>query len=127
MFGVNAANVVIAKIAKSAAIQAEIKLVQMALTKGTIYPIVKKIAKLIGVKMTKQIFAKSVGKLIPVVGAVVSGGVTFVGFKPMAKRLQKYLITLPMSSVDFYEKTHDNSDEIIEVDFSDIIVEDSIV
>lgn len=42
MFGVNAANVVIGKIAKSAALRAEKVLVQKALTKGTIYPSVKK-------------------------------------------------------------------------------------
>lgn len=126
MFGVNAANAAIAKIANAVAMKAEKTLVQKALTKGTIYPIVKQVAKLIGVKMTKQIFAKGVGKIIPVVGAVVSGGITFIGFGPMAKRLQKYLITLPMASVDFYKKSHvsDNSNEIIDIDFSDIVVED---
>ena len=122
MFGVNAASAAITKIANTAAIQAEKSLVQKALTKGTIYPIVKKIANIIGVKMTKSIFAKGVGKIIPVVGAVVSGGITFIGFRPMAKRLQKYLITLPTASVDFYKKSHDNdNDDVIDIDFSDII------
>ncbi len=122
MFGVNAANTVITKIANSAAIKAEKTLVQKALTQGAIYPIVKKIAKLIGVRMTKQIFAKSVGKIIPIAGAIVSGGITFIGFRPMAKRLQQYLATLPMASVDFYKKSHDK--DIIDIDFSEIIVED---
>ncbi|MCL2109480.1 MAG: hypothetical protein FWH20_09085 [Oscillospiraceae bacterium] len=124
MFGVSAANAAIAKIAKSIAIQAEKTLVRQALTKGTIYPIVKKIAQSIGVKMTKQIFAKGVGKIIPVVGAVVSGGVTFATFKPMSKRLQNYLSTLPTASVEHYKKQHNSFDDIIDVDFSDIIVED---
>jgi len=124
MFGVNAANAAIAKIATATASKAEKALVQKALTKGTIYPIIKKVAKLIGVKMTKQIFAKGVGKIIPVVGAVISGGITFIGFKPMANRLQKYLITLPMANVDFYKKSRDSDEAILDIDFSDIIVED---
>jgi hypothetical protein len=124
MFGVNAANAAIAKIANSAAIKAEKTLVQKALTKGTIYPIVQKVAKLIGVKMTKQIFAKGVGKIIPVVGAVFSGGITYIGFRPMAKRLQKYLITLPIASSEFYRQSSDSNENIIDIDFSDIIVED---
>lgn len=123
MFGVNAANAAISKIAAAAAIRAEKTLVQKALTKGTIYPIVKKVATLVGVKMTKQIFAKGVGKIIPVVGAVISGGVTFVGFRPMANRLQKHLVTLPMARVDFYKESHPNDDEIIDIDFSYIDVE----
>ncbi|MDR3295470.1 MAG: hypothetical protein LBT26_06545 [Clostridiales Family XIII bacterium] len=124
MFGVNAANAAIARIADAAAIKMEKALVQKALMKGAIYPAVKQVAKLIGVEMTKQIFAKGVGKTIPVVGAVVSGGITFLGFRPMAKRLQKHLIALPMASVDFYRKSYDNDEAVIDIDFSDIIVED---
>ncbi|MCL2048028.1 MAG: hypothetical protein FWG87_04805 [Defluviitaleaceae bacterium] len=124
MFGVNAANATIAKIAESIAIQAEKTLVRKALTQGTIYPIVKKIAKAIGIRMTKEIFAKSVGKIIPVVGAVVSGGITFVTFKPMSRRLQSYLATLPMASVELYKKSRNNAEDVIDIDFSGIVVED---
>ncbi|MDR0325931.1 MAG: hypothetical protein LBI19_07570 [Oscillospiraceae bacterium] len=126
MFGVGAANAAITKIANAAAIQTEKTLLRAALTKGTIYPIVNKIAKVLGFKMTKGIFAKGVGKAIPVVGAVISGGVTYIGFRPMAKRLQNYLIDLPLASVDFYKESSINNigDEIISVDFSDIVVED---
>lgn len=55
------------------------------------YPIVKKIASTIGVKMTKEVFAKSVSKIVPVLGGVASGGLTYVTYRPMASRLQKYL------------------------------------
>lgn len=119
MFGVNAANAAIGKIAQSAAIKAEKTLAQKALTKGTIYPIVKKVSQAIGVKMTKDIFAKGVGKAIPIIGAAVSGGLTFATFTPMTKKLQKYLVTLPMADVNFYKQSHEN-DDIIDIDFSDI-------
>jgi len=123
MFGVNAANIALSRVATLAALNVPKKLVQQALTKGTIYPIVKKIATAIGVKMTKQIFAKGVGKIIPVIGAVASGGITYALFKPMSLRLKRYLASLPTASVDFYKKSHDDTD-VIEVDYSDISVED---
>lgn len=73
MFGVNAANAALGKIAQAMAARAEKTLLRAALTHGTIYPIVKRIARSIGFGMTIPIFAKGVGKLIPVVGAVASG------------------------------------------------------
>ncbi len=120
MFGVRSANVAIAKIAKVAAVQAEKQLVKAALTKGTIYPIVKKIAISIGFKMNKEIFAKSVGKMIPVAGAVLSGVVTFVGFKPMTTRLHNYLIELPIADTEFYKNNNDEIVDVDDIDFSDI-------
>ena len=125
MFGVNAANVALSRVAALAALNVPKKLVQQALTKGTIYPIVKKIATAIGVKMTKQIFAKGVGKIIPIIGAVASGGITYALFKPMSLRLKKYLASLPTASIDFY-KDLNNGSNIIEIDFSDISVEENI-
>ena len=125
MFGVNAANVAITKIANNVAIRAINVLPRMALTKGAIYPIVKQIARMLGVRMTKVIFAKGVGKAVPIIGGVASGGITFVFFRPMAKRLQKYLATLPLADVEFYKKTHEDSVvDIDEIDFSDIVVTD---
>jgi hypothetical protein len=123
MFGVSAANAALSKVAALAALNVPKKLMQQALTKGTIYPIVKKIASAVGIKMTKAVFTKGVGKIIPVVGAVASGGITYALFKPMSLRLKKYLATLPTASVDFYKKPH-SDDEIIDVDFSDISFDD---
>ena len=48
-------------------------------------------AKWIGIKITKDSFAKNVGKLVPIVGAPISGGMTYWTFKPMARRLKKHL------------------------------------
>lgn len=97
MFGVNAASGVLRKVASLAAKNAEKKIAQKALTKGTIYPIVKKTASIIGAKMTKEIFAKGVAKLIPIVAALTSGGITYFSYKPCAKRLKEYLRTLPLA------------------------------
>lgn len=69
----------------------EKKLLQKALTKGTFYPIVKKISRWFGVYMTKQVFAGFFKKAIPVVGGVVGGGITYLSFKPCCDNLKKSL------------------------------------
>ncbi|MGW2641557.1 hypothetical protein [Streptomyces sp. NPDC001348] len=91
MFGAQSANAAVGKVAGIMAEQVAKKLPQKALTQGVVYPIVKKVAAYIGADMTKQTFAKSVSKAIPVVGAAVSGGLTFATYRPMAKRLKKHL------------------------------------
>ncbi|MFR9798695.1 hypothetical protein ACL02U_22785 [Streptomyces sp. MS06] len=91
MFGTQTANAAVGKVAEMMAKQVAKKLPQKALTKGVIYPVVKKVAAYVGAEMTKQTFAKSVSKAIPVVGAAVSGTLTFATYRPMAKRLKKHL------------------------------------
>lgn len=97
MFGVNAAQAGVAQVSALIAKQMAKKLPQQALTKGTIYPIVKKVATVLGVQMTKQIFAKSAAKIVPLVGAAVSGSLTFATFLPMSKRLRRHLASLPLT------------------------------
>ncbi|MET7429991.1 MULTISPECIES: hypothetical protein [Streptomyces] len=97
MFGTQSANAAVGKVAGMMSKQVAKKLPQEALTKGVVYPIVKKVAAYIGVKMTKESFAKAVSKAIPLVGAAVSGGLTFATYLPMAKRLKKHLSGLPLA------------------------------
>jgi len=121
MFGVNAANAVVKKLADSAARHAEKTLARKALTKGAVYPIVKKVATMIGVKMNKEIFAKSVGKIVPGLGGLVSGTITYATFKPLAVRLKEYLQTLPIADTEFYKQ---GNNDVIDIDFTDIDVSD---
>lgn len=102
MFGVNGAATTITKLSASAAQRASKTIASKALTKGTIYPIVKKIAQVLGVKMTKDTFAKGVSKVIPVIGGVTSGGLTYVTYKPMANKLKKHLETLKWCDASYY-------------------------
>ena len=63
------------------------RLPNLALTKTFYYPIIKSIVKYFGVKLTKESFAKAIGKVIPVIGGVVSAGITFISMRPMGFRL----------------------------------------
>ena len=88
MFGANEATDAIAKISQSAAAAAAKKIPQKALTKGVVYPVVKKVAGYLGVKMTKDVFAKGVSKAIPIIGAIISGGITLATYTPMCMKLK---------------------------------------
>ena len=102
MFGVNGATSAITKIAETAAQKTAKTLAQKALTKGMIYPVVKKVATALGVKMTKDVFAKGVSKVIPIFGGIASGTITYVTYKPMAKKLRDHLSGLRLADAEFY-------------------------
>ena len=91
MMGAAAANNVIKNLSKAFAEQVVKRLPQQALTKTVYYPIIKQVAKWIGINLTKGSFAKGVGKAIPILGGVISGALTYASFRPSAKRLQKKL------------------------------------
>ena len=50
-----------------------------------------KIAQWIGINMTKESFAKGVGKVLPLVGAPISATITYYTFRLMARRLKTHL------------------------------------
>lgn len=91
MYGVEGSVASIKVLSNALGKGVEKKLLQKALTKGTFYPIVKKISRWFGVYMTKQVFAGFFKKAIPVVGGVVGGGITYLSFKPCCDNLKKSL------------------------------------
>ena len=109
MFGVNSANTAIKVLSETLTSRVSKTLAQKALTKTTLYPIVKKISTAVGIKMTKDVFAKGVTKVIPILGGVVSGGITYVTFKPGCIKLQNSFSELDLSDTEFYK-------DIIDVD-----------
>lgn len=91
MFGAQAANKALGEVAKRLAVEVAKRLPQKALTKTFLYPIVKQVAKWLGVKLTKDTFGKTFSKIIPFVGGILSGGITIATFRPMANRLREEL------------------------------------
>lgn len=91
MYGVEGSVASIKVLSNALGKGVEKKLLQKALTKGTFYPVVKKISRWFSVCMTKQVFAGFFRKAIPVVGGVVGGGITYLSFKPCCDNLKKSL------------------------------------
>ncbi len=106
MYGAAGANNAIKVMAKALASGVEKKLISAALTKGTIYPIVKNVMKWFSVNLTKKIFAEAFKKAIPVVGGVIGGGITFVTFKACCDKLKASLQDTLLSNPN-----HNISDE----------------
>ena len=77
---------------------------QKALAKTLWYPILEKVLKIFGVNLTKGGFAKGMGKFIPILGGVVSGGLTYTTMKPMGKSLQRELSKLVNYSEAQYQR-----------------------
>ena len=105
MNGVASANNFIKGMSKALATGVERKLINTALTKGAVYPIVKSVAKWFGVKMTKEVFAGFFKKSIPVVGGVVGGGLTYATFKPCCCRLKDTLKDTMLSNPEKHQES----------------------
>ncbi len=114
MFGVQGAATYLNKLADTLAKHMSKKLAAKALTKGTIYPLVKQFATKIGVHMNKQFFADTVTSAIPLIGSVASGGLTWIMFKPCCIKLQKNLMTYNLCDPDYYRVVVDVEGEVIE-------------
>ena len=91
MFGASAATKALGELAEKVAEQVLIRLPKEALTKWGVYLLAKEVAKWIGIKLTKESFAKAVSRVVPVIGGFVAGGITWVSFATMSKRLQSHL------------------------------------
>jgi hypothetical protein len=125
MFGVGGTASALKVLSSKIAQQVLKKLPQKALMKTIYYPIIKKVAATIGIKVTKKTFAQGVSKVIPLLGGVISGGLTYASMKPMGSRLRTTLY----ESVNNYSKDDLNRDlqnmkrempDFIDAEFTDV-------
>lgn len=91
MFDIEGASEGVRLLSADLAKQTLKKLPQKALSRTLWYPIVKQVGKAIAIKITKDTATKGISKAIPVIGGLVSGGITFAAMKPMGKRLAEIL------------------------------------
>lgn len=104
MLGVGGAAQSLTAFARSVAMPAfQKQLTKQALTKTSWYPVMKHCLRYIGINLTKKSFAQGVSKVIPVIGGVVSGGMTFVSLQSQSTRLKGHLRELPPPGVDAEE------------------------
>lgn len=91
MMGAPVAEKGIAELSKAVGENAVTRLPRVALTKGALFPIVSQVAKMIGTRLSKESFAKGVGRFIPLAGGLFSGGLTLYSFRKGANRLRRQL------------------------------------
>lgn len=124
MFGVGGSASLVNFISSGLAKQILKKLPQQALTKTIYYPIIKRIAGYVGIKLTKDTFAKGISKVIPVLGGAVSGSITYGTMYPMGKKfriaLAKSLTYTKEDIISEYSNLKNEFPEIIDIDFEEI-------
>ena len=119
MLGVNSAGALLRSGGVSVAKHVMKTVPQKALAKTLWYPILEKILKIFGVTLTRRGLAKGMGKAIPILGGVISGGLTYATMKPMGERLQRELSKLVNYSEAQYQRdveTIQKEAEIIEAE-----------
>ncbi|MCF0259353.1 MAG: EcsC family protein [Erysipelotrichaceae bacterium] len=109
MLGVETSNAGVKILAHAASERVTRVVAEKAVAKASLYPIVERVAASIGVKLTKSVFAKGVGKAVPVLGGVINGGLTFFTFKPNCKKLQKSFTHLDLSDPEYYKEQRMNA------------------
>lgn len=127
MLGASGASQTVRVMSSALAKQAMKKLPQKALTQTFYYPIIKSIAQAFGTKMTKEVFAKGISKAVPIIGGVVSGGITLATMMPMGSRLIKTLeeAHFTYTEDDFQKDWTDitaecEKEDVIEVDYEEV-------
>lgn len=103
MFGVQGAGEGVEKIAAQMAAVAAKRIPQKTVAELRLYRIiVKPVARRLGLQMNKEVFGKGVGKVIPVIGAVISGGITCAMYVPMCHKLKEHLSKLEFASPESF-------------------------
>ena len=101
------------------------------LTKTLWYPILKTILQNLGVKITKKSIGNFVSKAVPIVGGVVSGGVSYVIYKSMAKNLAGRLSALskmtPEEILDYFDKSNNAIHEVDVIDAEVVVLDEEVI
>lgn len=108
MYGVAGANKALLTVARALGAGLSKKFMQTAVTKGTIYPVLRAILKCFNVKLTKQLASKAINHSLPVIGGVIGGGITFFSFKSCGEKLKKTLRDTYLSNPDYQPPFEDN-------------------
>lgn len=131
MFGAGGAASLISSVSRKSSQIIAKRVATKPLTKTVWYPVFKKVATNIGQKITKKTVEKTITKALPVVGGVISSGITYITFKPMGKKLIQALVDNlnddtkiePELNPEFAKKikhAEEINDDFIEADFTEL-------
>jgi hypothetical protein len=98
MLGAESAAKVLGDIAERAAAQVLKGLPSKTLTKWGLYRLAREVAKRIEIKLTEDSFARYLSKIVPILGGIISGTVTWISFSLMTSRLAAHLESLPLAA-----------------------------
>ena len=87
MLGVSGTAALMRYISTAVAKKIATDIPKQALTKTAWYPILKSLARYIGIKLTKDTAGKTISKVVPILGGIISGGITYVTLSKMSERL----------------------------------------
>src|SRR6266699_3619297 len=98
MLGAESAAKVLSDIAERAATQVLKRLPRETLTKLGLNRLAREVAKSIGIKLTEDSFARYLSRIVPILGGIISGTVTWISFSLMTSRLAAHLESLPLAA-----------------------------
>lgn len=114
-FGVKVAQKAMNDFALQLSKQAALRIPRIALTKTIFYPIVKQVAKALGIKITKRSFGGAVAKFFPIAGGLVNGALTFASFGQTAHYYRRHMAQHPAlhdGSTPFYVEEAAAADDV---------------
>src|SRR5947199_6479244 len=98
MLGAGSAAKVLGDIAERAAAQVLKRLPRKTLTKWGLYRLAREVAKRSGIKLTEDSFGRYLSRIVPILGGIISGTVTWISFSLMTSRLAAHLESLPLAA-----------------------------
>lgn len=125
MMGVSGAGGLIVKTSSAVGTNIGKKVAAQALTKTAWYPLVKKVASILGYKITKKSIESVITKSVPVVGGAISGGLTYASFRPMGGKLADVFVKI--LNGDFSMEMELNPEYAQRVHVSDSELDNSII
>lgn len=120
MMGVAQANKAMFEVSRRLAIEVVKRVPRIALTKYAWYNTLKLVLKWIGVKVTKDSFAKSLANGVPILGGFVSGTITYITMDKMSKNLAHQLKSTDLYKIRDIDSSIDPN-EIFNIDGIDIL------
>jgi hypothetical protein len=98
MLGAEPAAKVVGDIAERAAAQVLKRLPREMLTKWGLYRLAREVAKRSGIRVTEDSFGRYLSRIVPILGGIISGTVTWISFSLMTSRLAAHLESLPLAA-----------------------------
>ena len=94
MLGVNGAGALLRSSGVTVAKHVMTTVPQKAVAKAGWYPILKKVMKIFGVTLTRRGLAKGMGKAIPILGGVISGGINLCDYETHGRKIAKRIVQI---------------------------------